>query len=946
MSDSDPSPMALAATGRFQEALTALARRQQGKRGRMTATERLEFAELLERTGRLAEARDYLAAVNKSSGLSDAERARCLLVEGLLSKQLGHLEESLDRFQQGRRLAERAGSPELLGWCQLRLLGVSADIDGADLSASLLADLRKNTERAASPTISVACQIFLAEYSAKRGDLDTSKHHSSLAESILATYPNVWLRGLLDLHLSCLNYLEGNYLNSILAAHRALGTSSKSGNRLTGLIAQADMAAAYLAVGQPARAKACLSSALQRANDEEQIFGLLLETLAEAQLVSGDLVGCAESLRCAHDLSARFSQSRSAWHRAWNLRTESRLLQRSGRWQESLSLIRSAGSRESLDAQPFTRTQIEGLEALALARVGRSAEARGVIQRLVQDTLVSPRLYQGSVYGVAAALSAVADEGGEAIARCTRALRIVGATGEASSLVEIVDQLIGLLSRSSGCSDEPTCPNSQPPLWRPTNVMCHLHASNAVVPDNRPHTAGLVAFSSALADLTSDAAALGEEALRCLVEMRWIKCGHLNQCSDDGSRVVVDYLPDSSSTLINVPCRTPLLEPISVHLGSKRSRHYNLVVTPLESDGAAASCYGIVRLLASIRGATMIESRAGVSIGSGEVPQTDDKEGVFRSPAMLALIASAKRVAPLNISVLLTGESGTGKEVVASIIHRTSGLPRDAFVAFNCATVPRDMIDSQLFGYRHGAFTGAAQGFGGVIGAADGGTLMLDEVGELPWETQPKLLRFLDSGEIVALGEATPRRVRVRVIAATNADLESLVHQGRFREDLYYRLNVVRFRLPPLRERREEITPLVSTFISKYASEFGKHDVSLSDAARELLLLFSWPGNIRQLSHELRRLVALSSSESVIDVEDLDSDIRGPSARSSQPLVPGAPCISVRIDRKLSDIVREIECTMIAKALESANGRLGLAAKRLGLSRKGLYLKRQRHGLL
>jgi len=342
----------------------------------------------------------------------------------------------------------------------------------------------------------------------------------------------------------------------------------------------------------------------------------------------------------------------------------------------------------------------------------------------------------------------------------------------------------------------------------------------------------------------------------------------------------------------------------------------------------------------------MIEARAGVSTGSGEVPQTDDKEGVFRSHAMLALIASAKRVAPLNISVLLTGESGTGKEVVASIIHRTSGLPRDAFVAFNCATVPRDMIDSQLFGYRHGAFTGAAQGFGGVIGAADGGTLLLDEVGELPWETQPKLLRFLDSGEILALGEATPRRVRVRVVAATNADLESLVHQGRFREDLYYRLNVVRFRLPPLRERREEITPLVSTFISKYASEFGKHDVSLSDAARELLLLFSWPGNIRQLSHEMRRLVALSSSESVIDVEDLDSEIRGPSTRSSQLLVPGSPCISVRIDRKLSDIVSEIECAVIARALESANGRLGLASKRLGLSRKGLYLKRQRHGLL
>jgi len=313
---------------------------------------------------------------------------------------------------------------------------------------------------------------------------------------------------------------------------------------------------------------------------------------------------------------------------------------------------------------------------------------------------------------------------------------------------------------------------------------------------------------------------------------------------------------------------------------------------------------------------------------------------------MLALLASAKRVAPLGISVLLTGESGTGKEIVSSIIHQASGLSYGAFVAFNCATVPRDMIDSQLFGYRRGAFTGAAQGFKGVISAADGGTLLLDEIGELPLETQPKLLRFLDSGEIQPLGEATPRRVRVRVIAATNADLESMVQQGRFREDLYYRLNVVRFRLPPLRERREEVGPLVSMFLAKYSLEFGKHNLRLSDAAREHLLLYSWPGNIRQLSHEMRRLVALSDSNSVIGVEELDSSIRRQPPRMAQLPDSGSACISVRIDRRLSEIIREIECAALTNAIDAASGRLDLAAKRLGLSRKGLYLKRQRLGFI
>jgi len=165
--------------------------------------------------------------------------------------------------------------------------GVSVDFDGAAVDESFFANLRSNVERAAVASVSIAYQIFLAEYHAKRGELDVSRHHSNLAESLLATYPNIWLRGLLDLHLSCLSYLEGNYLDSLVAARHALDTSVLSGHLLTSLTARANMAAAYLAVGQPARARACLASALQQAGSEEQIFGLLLETLAEAQLLSG-----------------------------------------------------------------------------------------------------------------------------------------------------------------------------------------------------------------------------------------------------------------------------------------------------------------------------------------------------------------------------------------------------------------------------------------------------------------------------------------------------------------------------------------------------------------------------------------------------------------------------------------------------------------------------------
>jgi len=321
----------LVTEGRFREA-TADLRNKYPQADRMSVASRLLFAELLERTGRLSEARTHLAALKRSAGLSEMDRARMLVVEGLLAKQMGHLQDSISAFQKAYRMAERIGSPELLCWCQLRMLGVSSDLDGTEPENSHLSDLRQNVERAASPLLSIAYQIFLAELNAKRGRLDTSRHHTNLAESLLSSFPNVWLRGLLALHVSCLNYLEGNFLDSLLAARDAFTSTDESGHLLTRLIAQADMAAAYLAVGQPARARSCLASALQQSSDDEQIFGLLLETLAEAQLLSGDLEGCAESLNSARNLSNRLAQSRSKWHKAWNLRTQVRLLQRRGLW--------------------------------------------------------------------------------------------------------------------------------------------------------------------------------------------------------------------------------------------------------------------------------------------------------------------------------------------------------------------------------------------------------------------------------------------------------------------------------------------------------------------------------------------------------------------------------------------------------------------------------------
>ncbi len=240
---------------------------------------------------------------------------------------------------------------------------------------------------------------------------------------------------------------------------------------------------------------------------------------------------------------------------------------------------------------------------------------------------------------------------------------------------------------------------------------------------------------------------------------------------------------------------------------------------------------------------------------------------------MLELINTIRRVADSNVTVLLTGETGVGKELFARALHQASARSDRVFLPFNCATVPREMFDSQLFGHKRGSFTGAIDDSPGVIRSAAGGTLLLDEIGEMSLDTQPKLLRFLESGEIRPLGDARPQLVDVRIVAATNANLEQLVADGRFREDLYYRLNVIRINIPPLRERREEIPALVEHFLEQYGREFQKPQLRLADETLEYLVLYRWPGNVRQLANEIRRMVALAEPGAVLMPAHLSDDI-------------------------------------------------------------------------
>jgi len=310
---------------------------------------------------------------------------------------------------------------------------------------------------------------------------------------------------------------------------------------------------------------------------------------------------------------------------------------------------------------------------------------------------------------------------------------------------------------------------------------------------------------------------------------------------------------------------------------------------------------------------------------------------------MRELMSFARRIANTNVSVLITGESGTGKEILARAIHAFSQRAQKPFAPFNCTAIPRELLESQLFGYRRGAFTGADRDNPGLIRGAREGTLFLDEIGELGLDLQPKLLRFLESGEISPLGEPTPLTVDVRIIAATNSNLEQLVKEGRFREDLFYRLNVIRLRIPPLRERRDEIPGLVNYFVGRATQEFDKGQVRLAEETMEYLLLYPWPGNVRQLNNELRRMVALAERDTVLTPPHLSEAILREKPALARP-VNGTE-IAVPLHDKLGPTLSKIEREMIKAALHQHHGKVDAAAHALGISRKGLYLKRQRFGL-
>jgi DNA-binding NtrC family response regulator len=310
---------------------------------------------------------------------------------------------------------------------------------------------------------------------------------------------------------------------------------------------------------------------------------------------------------------------------------------------------------------------------------------------------------------------------------------------------------------------------------------------------------------------------------------------------------------------------------------------------------------------------------------------------VGKSAALEQAVTIARKVAKHPSTVLITGESGSGKELIARLIHHASPRSQQPFVAVNCGAIPEQLLESELFGHARGAFTGATESRSGLFEQADGGTLFLDELGELPQQLQVKLLRALQEGEVRPVGDNTPRKVDVRVVTATSRDLESEVQDGRFRADLFYRVNVVRIHLPPLRERREDIPELVRHFMQDVNARLGLKISTVAPGAMRLLMDHAWPGNVRELENVVERAMILTEGE-VLDVAQLPAAIRTPADST-------APALQDELDLSVKRRTSALERSLIEQALHQTGGNRTHAARLLDLSHRALLYKIKEYGL-
>ena len=863
---------------------------------RLKTPHQLIIAHALTITGDTQAAISVLRLVD-TSNCPPLLRSKYHMVLGLAHDRAGTSADALTHFQIALRLAIASENKLQAAWSRVHILRHMVDRGAVDVSTALLREARDAAVRAGDTHVTVFLHQSVSILEGQLGRLDEAIRHCDIADSLLSSAPNSWLKGTNQVNRGCLEAFNGHYLvatKHLLDARTAL---SQCGVRSGG--AENNLAHCYIVTGQFKKASEIFEKLVSSSKTRRLTLLGALEGMARLKLAEGDLVGCRNALETFYARAETNPELINSYNTRWAAVTKGRLLLSERKSTEVLELVRAVEQRACTSiADVPLEAALNLIAAQAAANGNDSSEAaRRILEAHRRGVTTSAEL-QAPYYSA-----------------CSAAIR-----GSSSRIA------IQMRERAHA-------------LWKSQKAVASPLGLAPGTPDKTVVPATEPAVTSAASAIDAVAAAFELAHTPMLFGVELLRILGAIGCSDRAELVETSDFTESGLLLSK--------NHVEIPLGSKGAKKMVLrtgLPTMPEKAVLVAAVSRIAEAAVALHDAREDERRR-AALWPAYTPEME-AGALFLADEMQTLLATGRRVAPANVPVLITGETGTGKDVLARAIHAYSNRSKAPFVPFNCTSTPRDMLDSQLFGHRRGSFTGAIENFPGIIRGAAGGTLFLDEIGDMALEVQPKLLRFLESGEVHPVGETQPVRADVRVIAATNANLDTLVTEGRFREDLFYRLNIVHLHIPPLRERRIEIPALAHHYLEKYGTEYAKGNLRLAEETMEYLVLFKWPGNVRQLANEMRRMAALCEPGAVVMPEHLS-----PAIAASRRTIPASQRaldpieVVVRMDQPMAAATEHLERAMLPHALKECGGRMEETAARLGLSRKGLYLKRQRFGI-
>jgi DNA-binding NtrC family response regulator/tetratricopeptide (TPR) repeat protein len=755
--------------------------------------------------------------------------------------------------------------------------------------------------------------------------------------------------------------MQHHHDQALALAERSVELQEQSGTPHGLGVALASLGQICVRLGSLKRAEQALNRALDVRSPLQfmrETTGAVFDTLAQIHIVRGEHEKASRCLHKAREAYGEYGTQTSRWYQ-WSLRVlEARLALRRGQFGPAMAEAAEVARSSEAPAVYTLQAELIALEALLASGMTEEAESRldAVTSRIQPGTMSGT---WGEFLRLRGRMHAAAGRSTEAYHDFGQSVSVFDLLGEryqaALSYLEL-----GRLAASAGARSRATRYLSDAAsLFETLGAAPDLEDTRAALEIEPPAgTGGYVGIQmdgdEAIVRRLVDAAVMPEllsrEGATALLEA----------CDGLAAVIFVQVSPARVRVIAHAGCDVDAARALA--LSTRRVLSGTapplLTVETLGRDGDGPRCVVVSSarpLVPAVqqRFRTLCAVlRQGFDLCAARERPVEPVGGVFErqiepllpgfvcaSAAMQRVTEQIQRLQGNDLTVLITGESGTGKDLVARAIHAGSSRRPHMFLPYNCTSATRELADSQLFGHRRGSFTGAVSDQPGVLRTAVGGTLFLDEVGDLPLDVQPKLLRFLEQGEVLPVGDTRPQRVDVRVVAATNADLEQRVAEGKFREDLFYRLSVIRIHVPPLRERREEIPHLATFFLRDACERLGKSGIRLSPETLNLFDAFQWPGNVRQLRNEVQRAVAMASPGGVV-TPDLLSPVFGLEApRAGSGTRPHLRRMT------LGAAVEKLEREMIEAALEHAEGNISETARTLGLTRRGLYLKMQRLGV-